>query len=32
MASFFCVDTFLPAYLAWLAIRLVGFREAVRLW
>jgi hypothetical protein len=32
MADLFCVDTFIPGYLAWLAIRLIGFHETVRLW
>jgi hypothetical protein len=32
MESLFCVDTFIPAYLGWLVIRLVGFHEPIRLW
>jgi hypothetical protein len=32
MADYFAIDTFLPAYMAWLMIRLVGFHEAIRVW
>ena len=32
MADFFCIETFVPGYLTWLAIRLIGFHETIRLW
>jgi hypothetical protein len=32
MSDLFSIDTFIPGYLIWLAIRLVGFHEAIRLW
>jgi hypothetical protein len=32
MADLFAIETFLPAYMTWLTIRLVGFHEAIRLW
>jgi hypothetical protein len=32
MSELFCADMFVPGYLVWLAIRLIGLGEEIRIW